>query len=269
MNPAPGSAFYEPQLAAMPQLREKPRQGFETWKTAWKPGPNVANSTAAIGMRAALVLEGVRKTYRARYYNPTTGRFLSEDPMGFAGSGPNFYAYAGDNPSNSTDPLGLKNYNEQQTLEWLNQAYISATAGPIQGLTNMLNNSTGMLNPDTGQLSGRVGQFDFAYTQYMNDTWTFNGQTMDASHFANFVAGFEGAAYDATYFPDAYLLGIRPAEKAMQDGGIAYHLSGHTLAKHDPFDLTGMPDILNGENSLWIFYFKMMRNMLLGRPNCH
>jgi hypothetical protein len=107
MNPAPGSVFYEPQLAAMPQLREKPRQGFATWKTAWNPGPNVANSTAAIGMRAGLVLEGVRKTYRARYYNPTTGRFLSEDPMGFAGSGTNLYAYAKNNPINLKDPYGL------------------------------------------------------------------------------------------------------------------------------------------------------------------
>ena len=108
MNPTPGSAFYEPQLAAKPQLSEKPRQGFETWKTAWKPGPNVANSTAAIGMRAALVLEGVRKTYRARYYNPQTGRFLSEDPAGLAGGSTNLYAYVLDNPISFEDPMGLK-----------------------------------------------------------------------------------------------------------------------------------------------------------------
>ena len=45
--------------------------------------------------------------YRARYYNPTTGRFLSEDPAGFAGSGPNLYEYAGDDPIDRNDPSGL------------------------------------------------------------------------------------------------------------------------------------------------------------------
>ena len=45
--------------------------------------------------------------YRARYYNPTTGRFLSEDPMGFLGSGTNLYAYAKNSPINFNDPTGL------------------------------------------------------------------------------------------------------------------------------------------------------------------
>lgn len=45
--------------------------------------------------------------YRARYYSPVLGRFINEDPLGFAGSGPNFYAYVFDNPTNLTDPFGL------------------------------------------------------------------------------------------------------------------------------------------------------------------
>lgn len=44
---------------------------------------------------------------RARYYNPAVGRFLSEDPMGFAGSGPNLYEWAGDDPVDFLDPFGL------------------------------------------------------------------------------------------------------------------------------------------------------------------
>lgn len=43
--------------------------------------------------------------YRARYYDPTTGRFLSEDPARF-GAGINLYAYIGNSATNRTDPSG-------------------------------------------------------------------------------------------------------------------------------------------------------------------
>ena len=42
--------------------------------------------------------------YRARYYDPVIGRFLSEDPLGFQGSGVNWYAYVYNNPVNGNDP---------------------------------------------------------------------------------------------------------------------------------------------------------------------
>jgi len=45
--------------------------------------------------------------YRARYYDQTTGRFLNEDPIGFAG-GLNFFRYVGNSPANFIDPLGLR-----------------------------------------------------------------------------------------------------------------------------------------------------------------
>ena len=44
--------------------------------------------------------------FRARYYDPTTGRFLSEDPLGFAGGDCNLYAYVFDDPANLNDPNG-------------------------------------------------------------------------------------------------------------------------------------------------------------------
>jgi RHS repeat-associated protein len=43
--------------------------------------------------------------YRARYYDPTIGRFVSEDPVGFWG-GLNFYAYVLNDPAGLTDPMG-------------------------------------------------------------------------------------------------------------------------------------------------------------------
>lgn len=47
--------------------------------------------------------------YRARYYAPGLGRFISEDPMGFAGGSENFYGYVNDAPQDGWDPLGLVN----------------------------------------------------------------------------------------------------------------------------------------------------------------
>jgi len=44
--------------------------------------------------------------YRARYYDPGVGRFLSEDPVGFGG-GENFYRYVYNSPVGFADPMGL------------------------------------------------------------------------------------------------------------------------------------------------------------------
>jgi RHS repeat-associated protein len=45
--------------------------------------------------------------YRARYYDPKIGRFISEDPIDFEG-GVNFYSYVENNPVNLVDPEGLQ-----------------------------------------------------------------------------------------------------------------------------------------------------------------
>jgi RHS repeat-associated protein len=45
--------------------------------------------------------------YRARFYDPKIGRFISEDPIGFSGGDINIYIYTHSNPINKTDPYGL------------------------------------------------------------------------------------------------------------------------------------------------------------------
>ncbi len=46
--------------------------------------------------------------YRARYYDPSIGRFINEDPIRYAGGQANFYAYVADNPVKFVDPTGLR-----------------------------------------------------------------------------------------------------------------------------------------------------------------
>ena len=48
--------------------------------------------------------------YRARYYNPSIGRFISEDPIRFVGGIKSYY-YCLNNPVNLLDPLGLWGIN--------------------------------------------------------------------------------------------------------------------------------------------------------------
>ncbi len=45
--------------------------------------------------------------YRARWYDAQIGRFISEDPIGFAGGDVNLYCYVWNNPLTYKDPYGL------------------------------------------------------------------------------------------------------------------------------------------------------------------
>jgi RHS repeat-associated protein len=63
---------------------------------------------------------GTACDYRARYYDPQVGRFISEDPLG-AG---NPYAYVDNRPLNFTDPQGLFPYWDHKNLT--HQAAINA-----------------------------------------------------------------------------------------------------------------------------------------------
>ena len=44
--------------------------------------------------------------YRARYYDPSIGRFIGEDPLACGSNDPNLYRYVFNTPVNSTDPNG-------------------------------------------------------------------------------------------------------------------------------------------------------------------
>jgi RHS repeat-associated protein len=54
--------------------------------------------------------------YRARWYDPDVGRFMSEDPIGLKGGDANVFKYVGNNPINSIDPLGEAVYTCERPL---------------------------------------------------------------------------------------------------------------------------------------------------------
>ena len=66
--------------------------------------------------------------YRARYYDPSSGRFISQYPFGFAGHDANLYRYVGNSPLNATDPSG-----NIAIVKYLIGAGIGGAVGAITG----------------------------------------------------------------------------------------------------------------------------------------
>ena len=91
-----------------------------------------------------------------RYYLPTLGRFITQDPEGF-GDGPNLYAYLHNCPLNDCDPYGLWGMGEMWdgTCDFLGGALDYGWSG-LKGV---------------GQCMGQMGEWmhaDFQY-EYFND----------------------------------------------------------------------------------------------------
>jgi RHS repeat-associated protein len=75
---------------------------------------------------------------RARYYRPEWGRFISPDPIGFAG-GLNHYSYASNNPLSLTDPQGLSptrsdEYTQLEAIRSSGGAGRGGGAGSLSGV---------------------------------------------------------------------------------------------------------------------------------------
>jgi hypothetical protein len=77
---------------------------------------------------------------------------------------------------------------------------------------------------------------------------------MTATDFGNYIAGFQGGAWDDAFYGDReigyspkHLWQLRYAEGVVQGFGILYHLiPGQSFAKNDPLDKTGRPWITLG-----------------------
>jgi hypothetical protein len=159
----------------------------------------------------------------------------------FAG-GIDFYSYSTNAPVDFRDPLGLRDYNEQETLQLLQEAYNGATSGRWNGMMFIFYHSNGGRPYDFGHDPNGIHQ---------NDHWYRCGKKMDAWQFGNYVAGFQGGAYDERYF---WTTGAIWAETAVKSFGLAFHLRGWTNAQNDPYDETGTPDINAGEADGWNFH---------------
>jgi len=104
-----------------------------------------------------------------RYYDPTTGHWLSRDPIGYAG-GQNLYGYAGGNPINEIDPEGEKKaviYVGSTGIGPIQQLFANwGIESDIDDLKDILSyngyNVTVISNADKNNVLSTIGMYDGA-----------------------------------------------------------------------------------------------------------
>jgi len=161
--------------------------------------------------------------YRARYYDPTTGRFLSEDPLGFDGGG-NFYRYTYNTPVTLTDPTGLSPADVQKILKACQKCTDQLTArgerregsGKLNGLlNNLLSLPMGYSGCDK-QANLTYGCLD-SHPPY-DDRWTFSVISVHGG-FHRRVMGLSSNPADPIVYCDPWLNQGWAAPRTPDKGG--------------------------------------------------
>ena len=111
--------------------------------------------------------------YRARYYDPAVGRFISEDPIGFAGC-LNFYAYVENNPVNFIDPSGQLaffyhgwiTYSEARNSGYGVLSSLNIAANVMAVDSNFFNPGTQGTNWEATRQHAMAGEGEIAHSIY-------------------------------------------------------------------------------------------------------
>ena len=113
--------------------------------------------------------------YRARYYDPTVGRFLSEDPIHFGG-GADFYAYVFNSPLSLIDPFGLCGKCQQGE----NGSGTTVTENPDHTFTLVRTDSISSSTSENG--STTISRYDMVTTVTANSLGDFTSATQQVQN---------------------------------------------------------------------------------------
>lgn len=151
--------------------------------------------------------------YRARYYDPMEGRFISKDPIGFKG-GINLYGYVQNNPINLRDPSGLDPFGPNGKTNDVTRCHVNPHDDRNENLLALLAALGLTAGPDAYALIAKY------YPYLMAAAGTQAGQD-NIQRATNFVSGavmpgppgpspIEAAGSFGRYVTD--LLGITPSD---------------------------------------------------------
>ena len=131
--------------------------------------------------------------YRARYYDPGTGRFLSEDPTMFDSGQNNFYEYVGNSPVINFDPTGLAYcifLMDGKTQTGYMLCFPNDPRKPTLGFPaasgNNANGSRCKNNPDCAakQFQGPIPLGTWQWTNRPNSKGRFGGRSLEPVPFS-------------------------------------------------------------------------------------
>ena len=169
--------------------------------------------------------------YRARYYEPVNGRFVSEDPIRFFG-GMNFYAYVGNSPLNFTDAFGFCPSQKRCPTVPTHPGYanINANIRAAQSAPYALFSFFTLVRGH--------GQWDYKQNALLNDFGTLSPRPNPPSayeDFGNFNYGATGAALGLS--PEILLIGAgwQATQSHPESTGTAWQ-NIFTLAGADDFN---------------------------------
>jgi RHS repeat-associated protein len=119
---------------------------------------------------------------RARYYEPSNGRFMSEGPIRFMG-GINFYAYVGNSPLDFVDPFGLcPPQNQPVVLQ--NPCQVQGRALPPSAYAQ--SGQAALANPSNFYLDVAMG---FPRGSYLDAQPLASGTRFQNQAYGNYVYG--------------------------------------------------------------------------------
>lgn len=174
--------------------------------------------------------------YRARYYDQSSGRFISEDPVRFASGDGNFYRYAWGSAPSFNDPFGLWGYGADFGVGFFG-GWGSGTGGSFSSGTLSFRDNSNSCSSEGTYTSGAAfasGMPDriapFGNNQGNNPTHGFNAGVSGGIVVtnANYVQELAGPFANTTYALGPININIAKGETGITvvsfSGGVGWGL---------------------------------------------